>query len=216
MKKKLFAGFMLCIIMMFGMSLSVWAKAPGTVKIIEQKSNRTDKTYKVYWDKIAGVSGYEINLYNTKKTKLLSRKISGDKTSQTLTGIRPNTFYIMKIRAYVRTTDKDTGIRKNQYGKYTTLYISQQPKVTFRWAGRTSAQAKWGAVTGATGYTVYLSTKQNSGYKKVAAVRDNQSVIKKLKPGVKYYVYVTANCKVKDTLYRSPRTYAYSFRIQSK
>lgn len=215
MKKKLFAGFLLCMIMMLGMSVSVWAKTPGAVKITGQKSSRTDKTYKVYWDKVAGASGYDLALCDINKKKLVSRKISGNKTSQKLTGIRPNTFYILKIRAYVRNTDRNTGIRRTTYGKYTTLYIAQQPKVSFKWASAKSVRAKWSAVTGATGYTVYVSTKQNSGYKKVRTTGKNEALIKGLKPGVKYYAYVTANCKTKSKVHRSPRTYAYSFRIQA-
>ena len=62
---------------------------------------------------------------------------------------------------------------------------------------------KWGKVTGATGYTVYISTKANGKYKKVKSFGKNSKGAtitkiggKKLKSNQSYYIKLVA--KVKD------------------
>jgi fibronectin type 3 domain-containing protein len=81
-----------------------------------------------------------------------------------------------------------------------------------------TAVAKWDTVKGATSYTIYLSTKQKSGYKKVGTTKKTSFTLKKygksaLKKNKTYYVYVVANKKVGKTTYTSDATYCYQFKL---
>lgn len=77
----------------------------------------------------------------------------------------------------------------------------------------------WGKISGATSYSVYVSTKEKKGYKKLATVssKKNTVTLKKLKgkkfsPKKTYYVYVVANKKVGKTTYTSGRHYTYKVK----
>lgn len=77
----------------------------------------------------------------------------------------------------------------------------------------------WNKIKGATSYSVYVSTKEKSGYKKVATVKSSKSsyTLKKFKkakinPKKKYFVYVVANKKVGKITYNSGKLYTYSIK----
>lgn len=77
----------------------------------------------------------------------------------------------------------------------------------------------WGKIKGATSYSIFVSTKEKSGYKKVATVKSTKSscTLKKLgkakiSPKKKYYVYVVANKKVGKTTYTSGKHYTYQVK----
>lgn len=72
----------------------------------------------------------------------------------------------------------------------------------------------WNKVKGATSYTVYASTKEKSGYKKVKTVSSSKTSLSfkkigktKINAKKTYYVYVVANKKVGKTTYTSGRLY---------
>lgn len=98
----------------------------------------------------------------------------------------------IKVRAYVF----DEAGNKH-YGKYSKEKIIV-PRATIKSKSLTSKKSqnvkiKWDKVSGAKSYTVYLSTKESSGYKKKATVKGTSYVIKNNKNYTDYYVYVVAN-----------------------
>lgn len=70
------------------------------------------------------------------------------------------------------------------HGNVTEIQVS---KVTYN-----TVTLTWNAVSGATSYHIYRSTKENFGYEKVATVTVNNYTDKKLKTGKKYYYKVQA------------------------
>jgi len=69
---------------------------------------------------------------------------------------------------------------------------------------------RWNKIAGVTGYDIYVSTKRDSGYKKVASVGRNTTRTnisrfnkKKFSKNKGYYVYVEAKKKVGKTTYKS-------------
>lgn len=216
-RKKITLGCLLFLVLMLGMSTSVWASAPGIVNIAAQKSESASKRYTLYWGKVKDASGYQLELYNLSKKAILKKTVkSGATTKYTLSGVAAGEFYRLRIRAYRIDRNPVTGVKKTVYGKYRTTYIAQQPKVKFSWVNKTSSNARWTAVDGASSYDVYISQKRGSGFKRTARVRTNQAVLKKLKMNTNYYVYVVANLKTKSATFKTPKSYTYSFRLQMK
>lgn len=158
-------------------------------------SSGTGKSLKFSWKKQSGVSGYEISLYKgSKKVKVATT----GKTSYKFTKLNENTQYTFKVRAY----KKIDGTK--HCGKYSSkLTVKTATKVPAGFsviAGNKSAALKWKKSSGASGYEVYMSTKQKSGYTKVATIKKGSTLKytkKKLSKNKTYYFkirsYTTKN-----------------------
>lgn len=174
----------------------------------------TLKKLNISWAKVARADGYQIYVYqyNGKKT---TYRVSSTYTSTDISKILKNRFYKIKIRAY--TTINGT----KKYGEWSSYsYQAQQPDVisTRQVGSKKQVKVRWDSVKGATSYTVYMSTKQTSGYKKVGTTKRtylNVSKIgkTKLRKNKSYYVYVVANRKVGKTTYKSGADYCWKFKL---
>lgn len=78
-----------------------------------------------------------------------------------------------------------------------TVNLARVSLLSAKLASVNSAKLTWKKVKGAKGYYVYCSTKKNSGYKKVATVKNTRATIKKLALGKTYYFKVKAYNKKK-------------------
>ncbi len=172
---------------------------------------------KVYFDyaKAPYTDGYEIRVYAYNKNKVVSKVVTTSAYTD-LKNIKPNMFYKFKIRGYSIIDGQ------KKFGAWSNFkYISHQPDVISanQVGSKKQAKIKWDTVKGATNYTVYMSTKQKSGYKKVATTKKTSVVVKKLgktnlKKNKTYYVYVVANRKVGKTTYTSDATYCWNFKLR--
>lgn len=87
---------------------------PSKVKEISLKSSTKDKI-QLKWSSQAGVSGYEIYIYDTDIEEFdLVKTVSGN--AVTIEGLDSGTKYKFKIRAYVKNGSK------KYYGKYSDVY----------------------------------------------------------------------------------------------
>lgn len=101
------------------------------------------------------------------------------------------------------------GCRDGEYGEWSDRSIVvKQPKAQAR-NYKGAIQIKWQKLKGVSGYDIYLSKKQNSGYKKVASVNAKTALKtikkigkKKLKKGT-YYYYVVAKKKLGKKTFKS-------------
>ena len=156
----------------------------------------------------AGNYGYETVISNLKGKKIttidrntvdnpyatdISISTSEYKVSLLVTNakLRKQAFKI-KVRAYTYT---DAG--EKLYGPYSKEKVIV-PRATITSKALTSksssnVKVKWQKVSGAKSYTVYVSTKKTSGYKKKGTVKGTSFVIKNNKRYTDYYVYVVAN-----------------------
>ena len=132
--------------------------------------------------------------------------------------VKNNKIYTVQVRAYTTINDQVV------YGDWSdTAYLFTQPMIskkngiTIDGSGR--MKVKWGKISGVTGYEVYASTKELTGYKKVASVKAKKgsATIKKL--GKKkfskkktYYVYIVAKKKVDGVTYTSGRHYSMKYK----
>ncbi|MBE5881851.1 MAG: BspA family leucine-rich repeat surface protein [Lachnospiraceae bacterium] len=187
-----------------------------TYELNYQKGNVGKLTSKIYFllyldfVPVDYATKYEIELTNNKGKKVKTVKVNCankdyvEKTIKNLTG----TVYGIRIRA----------INDDVYGPWSTKrYIIRQPRAQARTI-KGYVQIKWEKISGATGYDIYMSTKRNSGYKKVASAGKSTTLKtikkfnkKKLKKRT-YYYYVVAKKKVSGKTYKSTRSFVYKVK----
>lgn len=197
----------------YGTTVSDVKTVPANVKnIITDYGYKNIKKASVQWERAENANGYEIALYTLKNKKIGSTKVLNYNTnSYTFSNIKKE-FYKVKVRAYIQLK---TG---KKYSSWSTSYIAIQPEVEGKKSG-TGIKASWDKINGATNYTVYISSKRSSGYKKVTTTKSTKTMIKKygsskLRKGRTYYIYVVANKKVGNKTYRSSDNYTYQVRFR--
>ena len=107
-----------------------------------------------------------------------------------------------------------------KYGAWSDVtYFARSPysKVNAKASGK-SIRLSWNKVSGATNYTVYISSKKNSGYKKVGTIKKTSTTINKygksaLKSGKTYYVRIRTYKTVGSTKYWSTWSASKSVKI---
>lgn len=154
------------------------------------------KQLNVEWDKQSAADGYEVKLYDNKKLK----KTLNLTSNIARLSVKNNIVYKVRVRSYV------TYNGKKCYSSWSEIYCLNQPMMKQLKLSGNKLQLKWDKVAGATQYKVYMSTKPNSGYKKVATVSKGKNSCtvkklgnKKLSSKKKYYVYVEAICNKSGT-----------------
>ncbi len=179
------------------------------------------KSVEFGWTGQTGVDGYTWTVRkasNGKKVASDTVKYASSKPSDQC-DVKNNVVYTVTVRAY-------SIINNTTYwGKTSkTAYLFTQPMCN----NKTKAKAgkltiSWGKIDGVTGYKVYVSTKQKSGYKCVKTVGKSKKSVsikkfkgKKISKSKKYYVYVVAKKKVGKTTYTSGKHYTHTVQGSSK
>ncbi|MCD8123890.1 MAG: fibronectin type III domain-containing protein [Lachnospiraceae bacterium] len=157
----------------------------------------------------ASAEGYQYYIYSYSNT---SKKIkSGTTTSYSSitvksSKLKQNKFYAIKIRAYI-TID---GVKK--YGEWSSLtYFGSQPKTVKITKSSGKLKMSWSKVSGATSYTIYVSTSKPSDTSDMTKVKTTTKTSytltklkkKKISKSKTYYVMVIANRKVGSKTYKS-------------
>lgn len=165
---------------------------PGKVQIVAISnfwSNINIAEYK--WTAVNNVSGYQFQLLNN-KNKTLYTKDTGSTYSNSVSvdPYKKGVFTKARVRAYILVGTKKlygawSGYNYNASTKKATAKRSKNGK---------KITLKWSKVTGASGYKVLVSTKENSGFKKVKTLSSKKTSItvtkcgkSKLKKSKKYY-----------------------------
>ena len=151
------------------------------------------------WNQSTSGDGYQYYIYDNSNKKILSGSTSSSSLRVESNKLKKNQFYRIKVRGYVTLANNQV-----KYGAWSdVVYFVKSPdqKVSVKQSGK-NIKVSWNKVTGATNYTVYVSNKPNSGYKKVGTVKKTSTTIKKygkssLKKGKTYYVRIVANKTVK-------------------
>ncbi len=179
---------------------------PGKPTFQGQRSNYSSQKHTLYFKEAsnAALEGYQAK-YTNLKTKAAKTVYLG-RYSDTLP-LKNGAFYKVTIRGYITVNGKKA------YGTARTLYLAQQPKLSKKSNTKNSMTVKWPKVTGATNYTVYASTKPDSGYKKVKTTTGTTYTHKNMKINKAYYIYVKANRKVSGTTYSSPASYYSQIKL---
>lgn len=195
---------------------SLYAKTlPGTVSGLKQ-----DRWYyfilkfNAKWNAVESADGYDWICYKDSGKKFKSGQITygTSSPSTSIDKIKNTQIYKMKVRAYT------TIAGKKHYGSWSPYsYFFTQPRITKAKVSNGKLKVKWKKVSGATSYSIYVSTKPTKGYKKVKTVSKKKSSVtikkfkgKKFKKSKKYYVYVVTNKMVNGKTSTSGRLYYWN------
>lgn len=161
-------------------------------------------------DPSKSANGYEIEIYTVKGKK----KVFTATSSNYRFTAKRNTPYKYRCRFYASYGDEKI------YGDWSGYrYFCFQTVSGKKYSNR--IKMSWKKVTGAKSYTVYISTKENGGYKKVKKLSSKKTSItirkcgkKRIKKNGTYYVKVVANLTdgkkaVKSDTYYVGKTLSY-------
>lgn len=146
------------------------------------------------WNRISGVSGYQILRYNPATDKYAEvKRVDANTTSCTITGHSACTAYFFKVRAYVN----DGGSAR--YGEYSDHVTTATAPIRVTLTSVTKCgnelRVQWQPVR-STRYEIVYSTDVNFRYNVASAVLDgdknNSFTVKNINPNSQYYVRVRA------------------------
>ena len=162
-------------------------------------------TVKFTWNKVAGATGYQLYLYNGKQWVY---KGATKNNYAYQTNLKLGQTYKYSVRAY-RTVNK-----KNYYGPLCSLINAKCVLAAPTGVAQSTTTANavaltWKAVSGATGYQVYL--KVGSGWAGKANVKTPSCTISGLNPGTQYYILVRSYAKVGSSYVYSAYT-SFNFK----
>ena len=161
---------------------------------------------KYEWTNLDNVDGYQYEVTSSSGKK----KYFNSTTTSSYAYAKPfpkGVFVKARVRAYI------TIGNQRVYGAWSAYtYTASNKKVTAkRFSNGKKISLKWKKISGATGYQVYISTKSNSGFKKVKSLSSKKTKYtitkcgkKKLKKGKTYYVQLRYQTKVGKKKITSP------------
>ena len=191
----------------------VYTKLQKVTGVKQQKWWYWALSVNVEWKAQPGAK-YEVVFLN-KAGKAVKRYIGKDALSgatASMGKVENNKIYKVRVRA-IREADEYYSTVKKYATKWSDdCYLFTQPMVQKAKVVGGKLQITWNKVQSMTKYNVYVSTKEKSGYKKVASVKKNSATIaklgkKKFSASKTYYVYIVGNMKVGKTTYNSGRHY---------
>ena len=159
------------------------AKSAGTAPSVPQISALTGGTGKITlsWEDVSGESKYEVYRATSEKgTYSRITTLNANTTSYTNSGLSAAKTYYYKVRAY-RTVNGANVYSSFGSVKYGTTAPSV-PVITSAAGGTGKITVKWKAVTGASGYALYMATSASGTYSKVTTL--GSSTLSYTKTGV--------------------------------
>lgn len=143
-----------------------------TISYVQSVSS---KKLKVAWKKISGASGYRIYRSTSKNGvyKEIKTITDGTKTNYTDTTVKAGKLYYYKI-AVQNKNKKTIGYSENSEplgGRTVAVPVLAKAKSV----SGAKIRISWSAVSRATGYQVYRSEKQGSGYSRIATITSGQT-----------------------------------------
>ena len=151
---------------------------------------RTAAAEKVTWNKVAGITGYQVQISNAAGNKWATYK-NVSANSYVFTKLAAGSNYKFRVRFYI------TANGKNYFSKWSATLASptlpKATKVTSATGAKKAFTAKWGKVAGVTGYQVQYSTNAKFTKPAIKTVKGAAKVslkVSSLKANTKYYVRV--------------------------
>ncbi len=134
------------------------------------------KTLKLKWKAVSGASGYRIYRSTSKSGKYtLAKTVSGKNTvSANVTDLAGGRTYYFKIRAYKNVNGKavlgDTSAAKSGYSVPEAAEI-----VNIELNSLNSATLTWKFVSGCSGYYIYRSNSETTGYTRIGTISNKST-----------------------------------------
>ncbi len=169
---------------------------PGKPAIVKSAS-QTASSVKLSWSAVPGAEGYTVYRYSPSK-KAYVKAGTTEGTSLTVKNLYAGTKYTCRVVAYGETSAGKV-YNSDSYALLKTATKTKTPTLTKVTASSTKGKAYvyHSDVSGETGYTVYYSTKKDSGFKKYANFKSDTTRcdITGLTSGKTYYFKVRTYIK---------------------
>lgn len=157
------------------------------------------KSLDVTWEAGSAVEGCEVVLYDDKNKKVKQNVVKN--YNSTSFNKMKDKVYTVKARAFM------TYQGQKYYTPWASIKCLNQARVTSVKVSGSKLNIKWGKISGATGYNIYVSTTTKAkDFKKVGTVKSksNSYSVKNLKgkkfsAKKRYYVYVESVCNTKSS-----------------
>lgn len=164
---------------------------PASVK----SASQTTSSVKLSWSKVSGAAGYTVYRYSPSK-KAYVKAGTTEGTSFTVKSLYAGTKYTFKVVAYGKTSGGKV-YNSESYALLKTATKTKTPTLSKVTTTKGKAVLTHTNVSGETGYTVYYSTKKDSGFKKYANFKADTTTatVSKLTSGKTYYFKVRTYIK---------------------
>ncbi len=185
----------------------------GTTPTISSISSPNSTTLEIKWNQCDDISGYELYRSTSKNSgyKNVAVLSGKSKTSYTDTGLTAGKTYYYKVRSY----------KGSDYSSYSAIQSAYPLEVatikSVKSNGSGTLTVSWNELSKATGYILYRSTSEASGYTKLAEINSgsttsyNDTTASK---GTKYYYQIQAyNKQNGKTCYASNSTASMGWSI---
>lgn len=162
-------------------------------KVSSLKSTSYSTKIKLSWGKVTGATGYQVYQYKSGSwTKL--KNVTG--TSYTVSGLTGATTYKFRVRAYAKSGSKY--LYSNSYTTINaTTTLGKVTSFTVTKAEKETVSVKWGKVTSASSYKLYL-VNEETGEKKTLATSGVSYTFTDLDQDTQYSLRIRAYNKTKD------------------
>lgn len=168
-------------------------------------------------DPSAKASGYEVEVYKLKGGKKVKTITSATTTTSSMK-VSKNTPYKYRIRYYALSNNQKLYGGWSGYRYFCIQKITGKKHYKFT-SKYSTIKLKWGKVTGASGYTIYMSTSRDGKYKKVKSLGKNAKGVtlkkygkSRLNKSKTYYIKVVAKIKVgKKTITNDTQVINYNY-----
>lgn len=174
-------------------SVKTVTKPLATSKITAKQN---DKAVTLSWKKSKGATGYRVYRYDSSSKKWKTVCSYTRKNKFTLKGLQSGRKYKFSVRTCVKIGDKLVWSERSD--SITTCTKPSSPVLKSS-AYKYSIKLSWNKIKYADGYTVYVSTNPNSGYKKVKSTKKTSLKIENLNSKKTYYFKVYSYRNLSDS-----------------
>ncbi len=164
------------------------------------------KKIELNWSEKGNAAGYQYQLYDAKTGKKLADKTIKSNSVRLTT--QRNRYYKVRVRPYIKMDGK---IKYSQWSGY--YYYTYYPQnISLKLSNYSSGiEVSWPKVSGATNYTVYVSSNRYTGYEAAGTTKGTSLFVDGYNKryfwnNYKYYFYVVANKKVGKITYHGGST----------
>ena len=133
------------------LSVTPSIKIPGSVKV----TAASPVSANISWSAVPGVSGYLIYKYDDTSKKWTYAAMTG-RTTCTVKNLIPSVSNQLRVRGYVKNGDKTVYGAFSKAVAFKTTAIAAPTSLTLKGSDSTTATLSWNAVSGVTGYAVYI------------------------------------------------------------
>ena len=174
----------------FNVQISAASKLAAPTGI---SGSTTDTTVKLSWKAVSGADAYRVYRYNS-STKKYETLQNVSKTSCKISGLTPDTTYVFKVAALVKSGSKYSAQTLSKEIKAKTKLSAP---ANLKAASKTASSIKltWSAVKGASAYRVYYAKGANGTLKEYKNVSGTSCNVKGLSASTTYGFAVSALVK---------------------